>query len=109
VDSKDTRDMAKMDDIEQTIEMLPEVVESPFPDFEIKGEIGRGGFGVVKLARENSARRDVALKTTDPGKGKTDPKRLGRFMEEAYITAQLQHPGIVPVYRIDQGDGGRPF
>ena len=46
------------DDSERTIEMLPEEMGERYLDFVIKGEIGRGGFGVVKLAREQSARRE---------------------------------------------------
>ena len=81
---------------------------SDYEGFWVKGEIGRGGFGVVYLAREEPARRDVALKAV--GKPATGRKRgLARFLDEACITAQLQHPGIVPIYRIDKDREGREF
>ena len=82
--------------------------EGAYPGFEVKGEMGRGGFGVVRLARESALKRDVALKTATGPKG-ADPMLLDRFLEEACITAQLQHPGIVPVYRLDTDAHGRQY
>ncbi|MFC1853104.1 SUMF1/EgtB/PvdO family nonheme iron enzyme, partial [candidate division CSSED10-310 bacterium] len=81
-----------------------------FPGFLLKGEIGRGGFGSVLLARELAAKRDVALKRFDPDRKKGDTVDCWeRFVEEAYITAQLQHPGIVPIYTIAPDREGRIF
>ncbi|KKL13557.1 hypothetical protein LCGC14_2524580, partial [marine sediment metagenome] len=79
-----------------------------YPGFEVKGEIGRGGFGAVHLAREQALTRDIALKSTIGQRG-ADPVRTARFLAEARITAQLQHPGIVPVYRLAQDSSGRPY
>jgi serine/threonine protein kinase len=75
-------------------------------EYEILREIGRGGMGVVYLAREKSLARDVAMKVLPPhltyGKGV-----IGRFRREARTAAALEHPNIVPVYRI--APGGRLF
>jgi len=80
-----------------------------YPDLDVKGEIGHGGMGTVYLARETSATRDVALKVLAAERDRDDPRRRMRFLEEAHVTAQLQHPGIVPVYRIGEGAEGRPY
>jgi predicted Ser/Thr protein kinase len=75
-------------------------------EYEILREIGRGGMGVVYLAREKSLARDVAMKVLPPhltyGKGS-----IGRFRREARTAAALEHPNIIPVYRI--APGGRLF
>jgi predicted Ser/Thr protein kinase len=75
-------------------------------EYEILREIGRGGMGVVYLAREKALARDVAMKVLPPhltyGKG-----AIGRFRREARTAAALEHPSIVPVYRI--APGGRLF
>jgi len=83
--------------------------EHPYPGFDVKGQLGQGGFAAVYLAREYDARRDVALKTPAAEPGLRDATRLRRFLDEAAITAQLQHPGIVPVYRLGQDAGGFPY
>jgi len=75
-------------------------------EYEILREIGRGGMGVVYLAREKALARDVAMKVLPPhltyGKGV-----IGRFRREARTAAALEHPNIVPIYRI--ATGGRLF
>ncbi|HEY3279260.1 MAG TPA: serine/threonine-protein kinase, partial [Gemmatimonadales bacterium] len=75
-------------------------------EYEILREIGHGGMGVVYLAREKSLARDVAMKVLPPhltyGKGV-----IGRFRREARTAAALEHPSIVPVYRV--APGGRVF
>ncbi len=75
-------------------------------EYEILREIGRGAMGVVYLAREVALARDVAMKVLPPhltfGKG-----AIGRFRREARTAAALEHPNIIPVYRI--APGGRVF
>jgi len=75
-------------------------------EYEILREIGRGAMGVVYLAREVSLARDVAMKVLPPhltfGKG-----AVARFRREARTAAALEHPSIVPVYRV--APGGRIF
>ncbi|MCZ7643941.1 MAG: serine/threonine protein kinase [Planctomycetota bacterium] len=69
-------------------------------------EIGRGGMGVVYLAREARWGREVALKIVPPGL--TD-RQTRRFLEEAFVTGQLQHPAIAPIYRMGRTEDGRDY
>lgn len=72
-------------------------------------EIGRGGWGVVVRAHDRQLERDVAVKKLS-SKGNQDPEISRRFLHEAKITGQLQHPGIVPVYeRGFTPDDQQPF
>lgn len=64
--------------------------------YSVGSRLGEGGMGVVYLARDRNLGREVALKSILPEK--MDDKRLARFVTEARITAQLEHPGIVPVH-----------
>jgi serine/threonine protein kinase/tetratricopeptide (TPR) repeat protein len=63
---------------------------------------GTGGIGRVWLVRDGSLGREVALKELRPDRA--DPDFWGRFVREAQVTGQLEHPGIVPVYEV----GRRP-
>ncbi|HEY2154767.1 MAG TPA: protein kinase [Isosphaeraceae bacterium] len=68
-----------------------------------------GGIGRVWLARDASFGREVALKEIRPEREGNDVV-WSRFLEEARITGQLEHPGIVPVYELGAGgDGAHPF
>jgi serine/threonine protein kinase len=67
----------------------------------------RGGIGAVWVARDEELGREVALKELrDEQAG--SPAALARFLGEARVTGQLEHPGIVPVYEL-AGAAGRPF
>jgi tetratricopeptide (TPR) repeat protein len=68
----------------------------------------RGGLGQVSLAQDERLHRQVALKEVRPERG-NDPQLRQRFLAEAEITGQLQHPGVVPVYALEEGPGGRPY
>ncbi|MBN2563809.1 MAG: protein kinase [Phycisphaerae bacterium] len=70
-------------------------------DFEILGEIGHGGMGIVYRARQVSLNRVVALKVL-PGTVCQSKKAIARFTKEAQAAARLHHTNIVPVYA--QGD-----
>lgn len=59
-------------------------------------EVGRGGMGVVTRAQDRDLRREVAIKQLKPGAS----QGVARFLREAQITAQLDHPGIVPVHDV---------
>lgn len=92
--------------------------------------LGRGGMGVVYSVWDEDLRRRLAMKVirrpddeaATPPRGREaaegkvagthaaiDPDRLSRFLEEAQITAQLNHPGIVPVHEIGFDATGRVF
>ncbi len=69
----------------------------------------RGGVGQVWLARDGELGREVALKELRPEQG-TSPEAWSRFVDEARITGQLEHPGIVPVYELSvRPEEGDPF
>jgi serine/threonine protein kinase len=76
-------------------------------DFEILGELGRGGMGVVYKARQISLDRRVALKVLPPAIG-LSPQAKTRFEREARAAAKLQHNNIVPVHAIGE-QGGQHF
>src|SRR5215217_2128383 len=64
-------------------------------------EIGRGGMGVVYLAREVQLDRPVAIKVLPPQYA-VRPELRERFLREAKTAAQLSHPNIVPIFRVDE-------
>src|SRR5258708_210383 len=75
--------------------------------YSIDREIGRGGMGVVYLARDPRLDRPVEIKTLPPLLA-TDAAIRERFLREARTAARLSHPSIVPIYRADEL-GGRVF
>jgi WD40 repeat protein len=74
------------------------------PGYEILGELGRGGMGVVYKARQIKADRLVALKMVLHA-GHADAEALARFKTEAEAVARLTHPNIVQVYEVGEYDG----
>ena len=78
------------------------------PGYELLEEVGRGGMGVVYRAREVALNRHVAVKALQP-RFPAGGAAAARFLEEAQITGQLQHPGIPPVHHVGTLPDGRPF
>jgi len=74
--------------------------------YVIEGEIARGGMGAVLRAVDRDLRREIAVKYMLDAK---DPKKQARFVEEAQINSQLEHPNIVPVYDLGIDAQKRPF
>ncbi len=72
--------------------------------YELEREIGRGGMGVVYLARDLKLDRRVAIKTLPPHLA-SDPVVRERFLREARTAGRLTHPNIVPIHRADELDG----
>ena len=71
-------------------------------------ELGFGGIGNVMRARDNSIGRELAVKILRE-KHRNRPEVVQRFIEEAQIAGQLQHPGIVPIYEMGRSEDNRPF
>jgi serine/threonine-protein kinase len=69
--------------------------------FSLERELGRGGMGIVYLAREVQLERPVAIKVLPPALAARAELR-DRFMREARTAARLSHPNIVPIFRVDQ-------
>lgn len=74
------------------------------PGFEIERELGRGGMGVVYLAKQTKLNRLVALKMILAG-AHAGPQERERFRIEAQAAAQLHHPNIVQIYEVGEADG----
>ena len=73
-----------------------------FGGYEVEGELGRGGMGVVYLARQLKLNRRVALKTLTGHYGKEE---LQRFLAEAETAAGLHHTNIAQIYEVGEHDG----
>src|SRR4051812_39960106 len=69
--------------------------------YSIDREIGRGGMGVVYLAREVHLDRPVAIKLLPPERAH-DPGLRERFLREAQLAAKLSHPNIIPIHAVDE-------
>ena len=90
---------------------------APVVPFSGTGEYGihrvlrvhqRGGMGRILLAYDQYLKREVAIKELHPDVAQ-DESIVRRFIGEAEITAQLEHPGVVPIHRIGQGSDGLPY
>lgn len=66
----------------------------------------QGGLGKVSIARDEKLKREVAFKEIRPDR--LSPQARKRFLTEAEITGQLEHPGIVPVYSLQEDASGKP-
>jgi len=84
----------------------------PIPEkigrYEIKGELGRGGFATVYRAYDPRFEREVAIKFLPPELIHSDPQFRMRFEREAKIIAKLEHPSIVPVYDVGE-ENNQPY
>lgn len=75
--------------------------------FEILGEIGRGGMGVVYRARDPALQRELAIKLQS-GNWEQHPEEMERFLREARILAKINHPNVVQIYSVGTHEGA-PF
>jgi serine/threonine-protein kinase len=78
------------------------------PRYELGDALGAGGVGKVVRARDRDIGRVVALKTLKLGPD-AQPSVAARFLSEARVTAQLEHPNVVPVYDLGTLPDGQPY
>lgn len=84
------------------------VLDLPARDYDIGSEIGQGGMGVVVKAADRNIDRTVAMKILlDPHRA--SPSKLRRFIREARIMGQLEHPNIVPIHELGMDAEGRLY
>ena len=76
--------------------------------YELKRLHAYGGMGEVWIARDRMLGREIAVKVLRRERD-NDPALAARFLHEARITSQLQHPGIIPVYELTEGNGAPAF
>src|SRR5881396_1363161 len=88
----------------QELTELELVREQLKDEYEILDELGRGGMAIVFKAREKQLEREVAIKVL-PFSLAFDKEFVERFQREARTSAKLEHPGIIPIYRV--GKSGR--
>ena len=74
----------------------------------IEGSLGAGGMGRVYLGRDPELRRPIAIKVMRRS-AVEDPAARSRFLAEARVTGQLEHPNIVPVYELGETETGSPY
>ncbi|HEX7671854.1 MAG TPA: serine/threonine-protein kinase, partial [Polyangiaceae bacterium] len=72
-------------------------------------EVGRGAMGYVIRGTDTKLRRDLALKVSPLPRDQLSREQLARFVEEAQVTAQLEHPNVVPVHDIGVDPEGRVY
>ena len=73
-------------------------------EYSLQRELGRGGMGIVYLARDVQLDRDVAIKVLPTHLAET-PSARERFLREARMAAGLSHPHIVPIHRVGEAGG----
>jgi formylglycine-generating enzyme required for sulfatase activity/serine/threonine protein kinase len=80
----------------------------PAADYEFLELLGEGGMGVVYEARQTSIDRRIAIKMIKPHEARHS-SQCAKFVTEAVVTGDLEHPNIVPVYDLGTNDAGQPF
>ncbi len=88
------------------IDELPEDVVFQHGGYQVGQLVGRGGMGAVLQAEDSSIQRQVAMKVVLRGDSTVD---VLRFIHEARITGQLEHPNIIPVHMLGADEHGQPF
>src|SRR5262249_43980910 len=97
---------------ERALDRLSDMFRAPDVSgtrYEILSELGRGGMGIVYLARDMALDREVALKIVDRVDEGTRSGSAAALAHEARILAQLEHPGFVPVHDFGELPDGRVY
>ena len=87
---------------------IPVTSVADAPDYELLDVIGEGGMGVVYAAKQSSIARTVAVKMLKGTEEHTLDQRE-KFISEAVVTGELDHPNIVPIYDLGSNDSGALF
>jgi len=87
-----------------TPSLAARLADSLKDEYTVEGEIGRGGMGVVYVARDLKLKRRVAIKVLPPELAYRSEIRA-RFTREAQTSARLSHPHIVPIHAVGEADG----
>ena len=95
-----------------------ETGQAPTPIREITGDpatrhtvtrfLAEGGLGKVYVAQDDKLQREVVLKTLKDAGGEGSEARY-RFVQEAQVNSQLEHPNIIPIYQAGDGADGQPY
>ncbi len=100
-------------DLDATLMPMQEAVRRHLPPelqstrrYQIGKQIAQGGMGAILSAADQGIRREVAMKVMLKA---MDPGDILRFIEEAQVTGQLEHPSIVPVYELSVNEQGEVF
>lgn len=101
-----TRLRRRVNILQQTglLQSVAAAIPNRLGEFQLRGELGSGGMGVVYRAVQESLRREVALKVIRPDHSFFADSRQ-RFLREVNAVARLQHPGIVPVHVVGEDRG----
>lgn len=116
---RETMSMIDDSEVQQTLSELPpptdltgvEEAEPPVAGaarYRFTRQYSEGGLGRIWLVRDDDLHREVILKELQPHHAESDEARQ-RFLREAQITGQLEHPNIVPVYELGQHEEDRPY
>src|SRR5476649_2037155 len=84
------------------LEAAEELAQEQAGHYSVKSELGRGGQAIVYIAHDHQIGRDVAFKQLLLG----GPEEEERFLREARVAGQLEHPGVVPVYEVGRRGNG---
>ena len=76
------------------------LINSQIPRFSLVGKLGEGSQGIVYRVNDRDCHREVACKVLSYAT--SDPEDVSRFIHEAQVTAQLEHPGIVPIHDLGE-------
>jgi eukaryotic-like serine/threonine-protein kinase len=100
--------VAEVPRLELSDEDVPLTLPARAGRYLVEGVIAPGGMGVVLRARDPGLNRTLAIKVLRK-RFQHEPELGRRFLEEAQVTGQLQHPGIPPVHEVGSLEEGQPF
>jgi serine/threonine protein kinase len=84
--------------------LMERLRQATLGEYEVLGEVGRGGMAIVYLAHDLSLDRRVAIKVVSPGLLWDDQGMAERFKREARTAAALSHPHIIPIYAVRESE-----